>query len=103
MTALLQFGAVKLLLSVFLALIAWMATRRRMRPQVAQSVWLVVVTSMLMPLMIRVPVLDWASMLSSRGWATDRAAIASRVDALADAATRIRLAAMVPMSTWARV
>jgi len=104
MTALLQFGAMKLLLSVLLALIAWMATRRRTRPQVAHSVWLVVVTSMLVPLMIRVPMLDWASMLSSAGWGTDPAAIASRVDALANAATRVRLAPMVAMSfTWALV
>src|SRR5262245_31969132 len=102
MTALLQFGAVKLLLSALLSLVAWIATRRRTRPQVAHSVWLVVVTSMLVPLMIRVPV-DWASMLVSAGWATDPAAIASRVDALANAATRARLA-IVPMSfTWARV
>src|SRR5262245_56685499 len=104
MTALLQFGVVKLLLSVVLALIAWMATRRRTRPQVAHSVWLVVVTSMLVPFMIRVPVLDWALMLWPAGWATGRATIASRVDALANAATRARLDAMVPVSfTWARV
>jgi hypothetical protein len=45
MTTLLRFGAVKLLLSVVLALIAWMATRRRTRPQVAHSVWLVVLGS----------------------------------------------------------
>ncbi|HEY7233174.1 MAG TPA: M56 family metallopeptidase [Gemmatimonadaceae bacterium] len=59
---------------------------------------------MLVPLMIRVPVLDWASMLWRVGWPTDPATIASRVDALANAATRARLVAMVPMSfTWARV
>src|SRR5262245_42435967 len=104
MTALLQFGAMKLVLSTLLSLIAWMVTRRRTRPQVTHSVWLVVVITMLVPLMIPVPVLDWASMLWSAVWATDPAAIASRVDALANAATRARLAVMVPMSfTWARV
>jgi len=104
MTTLLQFGAMKLALSGLLSLIAWMATRRRMRPQVAHSMWLVVVITMLVPLMIRVPVLDWASMLGFVGWGTDPAAIASRVDALANAATRARLAAMVSTSfTWAHV
>jgi beta-lactamase regulating signal transducer with metallopeptidase domain len=58
--AVLQFGAVKLAVSLLLASVAWIATRRRARPQLVHALWLSVLAAMLVPVVIPLPI-AWPS------------------------------------------
>jgi beta-lactamase regulating signal transducer with metallopeptidase domain len=63
---LVEFGAVKLLLSATLAPIVWIVARRSGRPQVAHALWLLLLVAMLAPSVVHVPLVDWLPFVATR-------------------------------------